>query len=403
MLSLRIAVASLRAHKLRAVLAMLGVFLGALALTGVQHVSLALERKAVQEVEKLGPNLFMAVAGQVRFRRSGSAGLSGDAATFTLADARALTESLPWAKAGAPFVTRQLDFRHLDIKVPAIVVGTTPAYASIRSLQVAHGRFFTTSEQERQAMVCVLGRTVAEKLFGDPAAAVGQRVLSIRAPLRVVGVLAPMGADIVGADQDEQVFTPISTFMRRLANQDHIRGVYITLRRTTDAPAAKEAATAILRERHAITAGEDDDFSVITARDTIQLQQQALDLVQTLGAISSSISFTVGGLGILSIMVLLVRARRLEIGVRRAVGATRANIVRQFLLESGLMALVGGGLGVASALGLLAVASRFAPLPFVMEPTLVASALLGSACLGLAAGAYPAWRASRLNILDALR
>jgi putative ABC transport system permease protein len=212
-----------------------------------------------------------------------------------------------------------------------------------------------------------------------------------------------MGADIVGTDQDEQVFVPITTFMRRMANQDHITGVYINLRRASDASLAKEAATAILRRRHAITPGEKDDFSVLTAQDTVQLQQEALALVQTLGVISSSISFAVGGLGILSIMILLVRARRLEIGVRRAVGATRLDIVRQFLLESGLMAVAGGGLGVGLALAILAAVSRATGFPFVLEPLFIGLAVFGSALLGLAAGAYPAWKASRLEILDVLR
>lgn len=402
-LSMKIALSSMAAHKLRAVLAMLGVFLGALALTGVQHVSSGLVRKAEIEIEKLGPNLFMALSGDVRFRRSGSVSASERAATFTLADAQALIQNMPWAKGGAPYVSKQLDVRFGPTKVPSMVVGTTPSYRDVRNLQLAHGRFITTQDTNEHAMVCVMGATVARKLFGTPSEALGQKVLYVRAPLRIVGVLEPMGADIVGTDQDEQVFVPITTFMRRMSNQDHITGVYINLRRTTDAAQAKEAATAILRERHTITAGQKDDFSVLTAKDTVQLQQQALDLVQTLGVISSSISFAVGGLGILSIMILLVRSRRLEIGVRRAVGATRLDIVRQFLLESGLMATVGGGLGVGLALAILAAVSAATGFPFVVEPVLAGLAVAGSALLGLAAGAYPAWTASRLEILDVLR
>ncbi|MFW5734790.1 MAG: ABC transporter permease [Oceanidesulfovibrio sp.] len=402
-LSLKIALSSLAAHKLRAILAMLGIFLGALALTGVQHVSIGLVRKAEIEIEKLGPNLFMALAGDVRFRRSGSASSSGSAATFTLADSLVLIQSMPWTQSGAPYVTKQLGVRFGPTKVPSVVVGTTPAYVHVRNLLLAHGRFLTKEDMEERAMVCVMGSTVARKLFGNPGRALGQKVLYMRAPVRVVGVLEPMGADIVGTDQDEQVFVPITTFMRRMSNQDHISGVYINLRRTADAAQAKEAATAILRRRHAITSGEKDDFSVLTAKDTVQLQQQALDLVQTLGIISSSISFAVGGLGILSIMILLVRSRRLEIGVRRAVGATRLDIVRQFLLESGLMATVGGVLGVGLALAALAVVSMATGFPFVVEPVLAGLAVAGSALLGLTAGAYPAWQASRLEILDVLR
>lgn len=402
-LSLKIALSSLAAHKLRAILAMLGVFLGALALTGVQHVSLGLVRQAEIEIEKLGPNLFIAMSGQVRMRPSGSASASRAAATFTRADARALIQSLPSAEDGAPYVTKQLDVRYQGTKVPSVVVGTTPNYEKVRSLRLAYGRFFSQREVDDREMVCVIGSTIASKLFGAPAAALGRQVFYVRAPMRIIGVLEPMGADIVGTDQDEQVFVPITTFMRRMSNQDYINGVYINLRRSEDAEQAKNAASAILRRRHAITSGEKDDFSVLTAKDTVQLQQQALDLVQTLGVISSSISFAVGGLGILSIMILLVRSRRLEIGVRRAVGATRLDIVRQFLLESGMMATVGGGLGVGLALGVLAIVSMATGFPFVLEPVFTFLAIGGSAALGLVAGAYPAWQASQLEILDVLR
>ena len=191
--------------------------------------------------------------------------------------------------------------------------------------------------------------------------------------------------------------------MRRFANQDWITGVYLQLNTPTAYVTAKEAATAILRQRHNITTGKADDFSVLTARDTMQVQQQALDLVQTLGLISSSISFAVGGLGILSIMVLLVRTRRLEIGVRRAVGARRIDIIRQFMLEAALMAGTGGSLGVMLALMLLVVVCRIGDLPLVIEPLLVLGSLAGSVLLGLAAGAYPAWQAAHVEILEVLK
>jgi putative ABC transport system permease protein len=158
-----------------------------------------------------------------------------------------------------------------------------------------------------------------------------------------------------------------------------------------------------LRKRHKIQPGEQDDFALLTAKDTVQLQQQALDLVGTLGLISSSVSFAVGGLGIWSVMVLLVRTRRLEIGVRRAVGATRGDIVGQFLAEAALLSGAGGILGVLAAMALGLALYFFDLFPLVIEPWLVASILLGSAGLGVAAGALPAWRASRYEVLDVLR
>jgi putative ABC transport system permease protein len=219
----------------------------------------------------------------------------------------------------------------------------------------------------------------------------------------VIGVLAPKGADIVGTDQDDQILVPLSTYMRRLANQNWVSGVYIQLADPQAYAAAKAAAGEILRRRHHIGVGQKDDFSLITAQDTMQVQEQALKLVQTLGWISSGVSFAVGGLGILSIMVLLVRTRRLEIGVRRAVGARRRDIIRQFVLEAGLMAGVGGALGVLGGIGLVVAVTSFGQMPLVLDPLLLLAVLAGSALLGLAAGAYPAWQAAHVEVLEVLR
>jgi putative ABC transport system permease protein len=402
--SLRIAFSSLATHKARAFMAMLGVFVGALALTGVQHASKAMVVKAEQEVEKLGPNLFVARAGQIRMRRSGSARAVGeDVTTFTVADARAVVRGSTRAVRGVPFVTRTMPVKHGATKVLCRLVGTEPEYTEIRNFRPRIGRFFTPKEVDARAKVCVLGVKIAERLFGRPELAVGEYVFFFRAAARVIGVMEPKGADITGEDQDEQVFTPITTYMRRFANQDWITGVYVRLRENSDAEKVKRNVAAILRERHRIQEGEKDDFALLTAKDTMRLQREALDLVGTLGLISSSVSFAVGGLGIWSVMVLLVRTRRLEIGVRRAVGARRKDIVGQFLAEAGLLSGVGGTLGVLAAMGLGLALYFFDLFPLVIEPWLVASILLGSAGLGVAAGAIPAWRASRYEILDVLR
>ncbi|MEJ2699676.1 MAG: ABC transporter permease [Desulfuromonadales bacterium] len=400
---LKIALSSLKAHRLRTILAMVGVFLGALALTGVQHVSEGMLLKAKVETAKLGTNLFIARSGQVHFRRSGSASVHNEAKTFTLADARTLMDSLPSARLGAPFVAQTTAIRAGDIKVPCQMVATWPTYPRVRNFVPEYGRFFTPEEEDRRAKVCVLGRKIAERLFGRPQAALGQEVFFSTASARVIGVMEEKGADITGTDQDEQVFVPLTTYMRRLSNQDWISGVYLQLADPGNYARAKKAAEHILRRRHRIGAGEKDDFSVLTAQDTMQVQQQALDLVQTLGIISSSVSFAVGGLGILSIMILLVRTRRLEIGIRRAVGARRRDIMRQFILEAGLMAGIGGGLGVLAAAGLVLIVYKVGKIPVFYDPLLILGPLAGSVFLGLVAGAYPAWQAAHVEVLEVLR
>ncbi len=400
---LHVALASMGRHKLRTVLAMLGVFLGALALTGVQHLSLAMVRKAEMEVERFGPNLFLARMGRIRIHRSGATRASDVARTFTLSDAQALLDHMPSAMDGAPFVSDNMPIRNGPTKVLCQLVGTVPGYQRVRNFRPEQGRFFTTHEMDDRAKVCVLGQTIAERLFGTAEAAVGQNVHFFNAPSRVIGVMEEKGADIVGTDQDEQVFVPITTFMRRYSNQDWITGVYIELAPGADPELAKDTAGDILRRRHRIDPGEVEDFSLLTAKDTIKMQEQALALVGTLGLISSGVSFAVGGLGVLSIMILLVRARRLEIGVRRAVGARQRDIVQQFMLEAGLLSGAGGGLGVLCALAMVGAVYVLGIFPPVFSPLVIGGTLAGSALLGLAAGLYPAWQASRLEILDVLR
>jgi len=400
---LKIAIASLRIHRLRTILAIVGVLLGALCLTAVQHIGQAMYGKAEAETAKLGTNLFMARSGQLRFTPGGPSRARREATTFTIADAETLIQQLPVAKQGSPFATRSMPVRSGGTKVQSSILGVWPVYTQVRDLDLAVGRFFTVQEEEESAKVCVLGAKVAERLFGTSAAALGEQVFFFRANARVIGVLAPKGADIVGTDQDDQVLVPLSTYLRRFANQDWISGVYLTLNHPEDEAAAKAAAEAILRQRHHLGAGEKDDFFLMTARDTMKVQQQALDLVRTLGWISSGVSFAVGGLGILSIMILLARTRRLEIGVRRAVGARRRDIIRQFIFESGLMAASGGLLGVIGGLGLAALVAFFGKMPFHLDLLLVTSVLGGSLGLGLLAGAYPAWEAAQVEVLEVLR
>ena len=401
-LSLKIALHSLAAHKLRTVLAMLGVFLGALALTGVQHVSQAMLKKTEIEMEKFGPNLLVAIAGEIRFRR-GSVRVAGGQRTFKVADARALLDNLPFVVNGVPFSMASLPIRSGATKVPCNVVATWPEYPEVRNFKPQSGRFFDAEDEESRAMVVVLGKKIADRLFGSGQDALGKRVFIYRAGFTVIGIMEAKGRDPSGDDQDEQVFMPLSTFMRRASNTSWIGGVFLQLAPGTDVDYAKEGVSVLLRERHKIQPGAEDDFSVFTARELAAMQQQALKLVSTLGLISSSVSFAVGGLGILSIMILLVRARRVEIGVRRALGAKRRHIVNQFLLEAGLMSATGGAAGVALSIGLTAAVSMGASFPFVFDPLLVTGALAGSALIGVLAGAYPAWQAAQIGILDVLR
>jgi|GEM_PF-1818189 len=296
---LRIALRSLAAHRMRTALAMLGVFLGALALTAVLHISKAMVKKADIETQRLGPNLLQALSGQASFRREGATRVTGMTTTFSLEDAREILDSVPQVRLGVPYASGSMPVRYGRVKTGSQLMASPPAYAQVRLLETEHGRFYNEEEEATQAKVCVLGYAIAQRLFGDPAEAVGKQVFFFRANVLVVGVLPEKGQDVTGTNLDEMVFTPLSTYMRRFSNQDWISGVFMNLHGQEDEDVAKAAVTDILRRRHHMGPARKDDFSVISARDSAKLRNQALDLVWTLGVLSSSISFAVGALGIL--------------------------------------------------------------------------------------------------------
>lgn len=400
---LRIALRSLAAHKLRSLLAMLGVFLGTLALTGVIHISHALEEQARIETAKLGPNLLAVVAGQPSFRREGTIRFGDVTTTFKLQDATALLEHNPFVKQGTPFVTKNKTIRYGHNNVTSQLIAANSLYPEVRASPVAIGRFFTADEVKHRAKVCVLGYTIATKLFGQPEKALGKIIHYDLSNLRVIGVMPRRGRDLAGTDQDEQVFVPITTYMRRMSNQDWISGVFMTLYSDASEDEAKQVAVEIMRKQHKVKLKKDEDFLVLSAKDVSKLKTQALNLVWILGLMSSSISFAVGSMGVLSIMILLVQTRKLEIGVRRAIGARRSAILSQFLFESSLLSGIGGTLGAIVAIVTITIIYYFAGYPFIYSPFLIVGSSIGSGILGIIAGAYPAWVASNIDVLEVLR
>ncbi|MDR2892265.1 MAG: ABC transporter permease [Deltaproteobacteria bacterium] len=415
MAGLKMAVKALAQHRLRSVLAILGIFLGTLVLTGVTHIGSSMIAQADAETQKLGPNLVQVRAGRIRFMRADTTADTGTAArvatgaisTVTEADAKAVYAAVPQVGRLAMYIASGKPIRAGAIKSDSQVLGVSPEYSVVRSLELLDGRFISRANDEGLALVAVLGHTIAGRLFGSASVerneVVGQAVFIGEARLTVIGVLAAKGADLGGASFDEQVFVPLRTYMRRLVNTDRISGFYVNLHEGSSTAQAKGAITEILRERHKIGPGKRDDFLVYSSDDAARLRNETLELVRSLGVLSAGISFGVGGLGIFSIMILLVRSRKQEIGIRRAVGASRKVIIRQFLTESGLMAGTGGVLGVALGLGLVTLIYRYTGMPYVYEPLFCLLAASASVLAGVLAGAWPAWQASRVEVLTALK
>ena len=433
-LAIRMVSSVLMRHKLRSTLATLGVFMGAMLLTCILHVLESVHLKLKNEAEGLGANLVTVAAGPVDFVRlvnetqetseSSEAAPGGNqtsiaetaktterhsapspppkAATLTEADITALVEGLPQIVQGVPFILASGQAGSGLRRSSCQMLGTTTALPELRRFRPAHGRFFSNDEALEGARVCLLGNSLAKWLFSSPEAALGETVRVGKSRLRVIGVMEEKGMDPGGLRMDELLILPIASYIRSAGRQEHISGAWLALRDRNDLESLKNAINTLLRERHRLPPGK-NDFTLTMGEQVDELTGNALRLVRTLGIIGSGLSFAIGTLGILSIMTLLVRSRRLEIGLRRVTGATRRQILLQFMGEAAFMSATGGFLGVCSALAfcLLLAASGALPPFFSLSISLGVFAL--STCCGILAGTYPAWKAARTNVLQALR
>jgi putative ABC transport system permease protein len=423
---LRAALRILAVQPLRTLFAALGVFLGALLLTGITHVLGAISLQIEAQARSLGSHIATVSAERPSFSRRadvrGATGAdvdSGDgsgsteqdgryvpltaAATLTPQDLEAAMAEIPRFTAGVPFVVSSGWISHGGKGSGGSIMGVTPEYAGLHRIAPAQGRFFRAEDERRAALVCVLGDALARRLFDDPAVAVGAHVRIHRSAVLVVGVMGPRGADSSGANMDEVLFVPVRAAMERFASQTHVTGFFLEMQSREAISALGRSLEGLLRQRHRLAPAEGNDFSVNFAGQVDEMVTGALDLMTTLGFVGAGISFFVGSLGIFSIMILQVHSRQTEIGIRRAVGAPRRLIMQQFLFEAGLMAGAGGVLGVGVALGLLEAVAAWGLLPRYLNIPLAAAICLLSMTCGVLAGGYPAWKAARVEVLAALR
>jgi putative ABC transport system permease protein len=395
--------ASLRAisrNKMRSGLTVLGIVIGVGAVIAMIGIGQGASTQVQAQISSFGDNLLTIFPGSES--RGGMHGGAGTESSLTEEDARAIEEQIPAITALTPVAQTGAPIVFGDRNWTTSIVGGDTDYLAIRRWQLSAGVNFNESAVRSAAKVAILGETVAKQLFegSDP---VGQTIRIKKMPFVVIGTLAPKGQNTWGRDQDDTIIMPYTTVMKKLSGETRLGMIQASARSLADLPAATEEVTALLRQRHRIQEGEDDDFTVRTQKDIADLMGSTSRVMRGLLAAIASVSLLVGGIGIMNIMLVSVTERTREIGLRMAVGAKGWHVMTQFLAEAVVLASLGGLVGIALGVGSARAVAHFAHWPIEIAPQAVVLAFGFSALVGVFFGFWPARKAASLDPIEALR
>ncbi len=402
-LNLTIAWRSLSVYKLRSAFAVLGVFFGTFSLILVSNLSGSFLEQTKRDLDKMGQDFLIVRNGVVK-HFAAKAQLLDEAVNLSIDDASAIINGAKSVKQVSPSCTKVAPVKYKGKTfAPVLVIGATPSYQEIRGAALQRGRFITEIDNNNIKKVVVLGARVAEELFADKDTPLGKYILVGNMPCRVIGILEEKGADISGADQDNQVIIPLTTHMKRLVSKNFIDSIYVQVENETLIPLAKTEIEYILRAQHKITPNKKDDFTVLDLKDLKDLKTQTISMITVLGKVSAFASFLIGGIGILSIMILIVNERKTEIGIRRAVGAKKHDIIYQFLIESSIISFSGGIAGLLAGFLLTIIIFNLSILPFYISISGLILSFTASIFIGILSGIYPAKNAIAIHPIDTIR
>jgi putative ABC transport system permease protein len=396
----RLALLALRRNAMRTLLTMLGVIIGVAAVICTIAIGEGASSKINDAIASIGSNLIWIEAGGVNVGgvRTGAGGTR----TLTVGDLAAIRTQAPLVTNVSPQVDTQVQLIYGNQNWRSTVRGVTPEYLALKNWPIVRGGMFTEQEIERAAPICVLGDTVATILFGeiDP---VGETIRVRDLPCRVAGVLGIKGQSATGQDQDDTFLMPYTTVMKKIKGQFWLDDILMSATSAAMVGTAEVQVSELLRGRHRIRAGADDDFKLRRPTEIAEAVAASARVMELLLASVASVSLLVGGVGIMNIMLVSVTERTREIGVRMAVGARARDVLRQFLFEAVLMAVAGGALGLAAGFGGSQLISNWFQWPTRVSSNAVLLALGFSSAIGLFFGYYPARRAARLDPIEALR
>jgi putative ABC transport system permease protein len=404
MVTTKVAIRTLLRNKLRSFLTTLGIIVGVGAVIAMVGLGEGAKAQVEETFNQMGTNLLVVLPGVSQ--SGGSRGGLGSQPTITWDDLSAIRTQVPSVRSAAPQLLTRQQIVSEGQNWSTQVIGTTPEFFEIRSWKAAYGQLFGQPEVDGGAKVVVLGQTVVEKLFGEGANPVGLAVRIKNVPFTIAGVLVRKGQSPFGQDYDDEVIIPATTFGAKIQGglSKFLSGQILVSAASSDSTArAQQQMSDLLRQRHRLPPGIDDDFNIKNLAEIASARQNSTRTLTILLAAIAAISLVVGGIGIMNIMLVSVTERTREIGVRMAVGAKPRHILAQFLVEALTLSVIGGILGVA--LGVLAARRMSVSFgwPTLVRPDIIAISVGFSAAVGIVFGLYPARKASRLNPIEALR
>ena len=398
---IRVALGALRANKLRSLLTMLGIVIGVAAVIAVVALGTGAQSAVKDRISSLGTTLLTVMPGQQR----GQGGVSFDQSMkLTMDDAAALEERASSITAVQPEMTSRLQVQYLNQNTNTSVVGTTSNYLPVRKYELQAGRMFTTAEDMGRQRVAVLGPAVLEA-FGvnSPEAVIGENVRIRGIQFTVIGVLKSKGQAMPWGNPDDQVLVPITTGRFRLFGSDRLRSISVLAQSEEKIPDAMADVQRVLRREHRLAQARPDDFQIRSQADFLNTLGETTQVFTYLLSGIAAVSLLVGGIGIMNIMLVSVTERTREIGIRKALGATKANILLQFLIEAVVLCLLGGLIGALVGSGGATAMSKFFNWNTIISPAAILASFVFSAVVGVLFGVWPARRAAGLDPIVALR